>query len=297
MIREMLAGDEIAPTDPDTLRATGFLVRNWFRFNRNVWLQDTIEHIGRRSSASRSTAPAATITSTIPSRRRSTTSSVPSSSRTTSVLTGFRARPIGRKPGSRESTILRPKEALPPDPDEGTVNLLPPIFGDTYVFVRGDERNPEKDHPLSPDIPHALGKLPVEIKPVELSLTAYYPDMREFVQGDLVEQAKHRIGAAEKNSEKATAERLAAEQAMAAPKQPEPSGPPVDFKSQIVPILEKRCFNCHQGRNRKSGLSVASEKEILAGGSKSGPAAIAGKSARKRIDSVLAWREAATDAV
>ena len=43
MIVEMLAGDEIAPTDPKTLRATGFLARNWFRFNRNVWLQDTIE--------------------------------------------------------------------------------------------------------------------------------------------------------------------------------------------------------------------------------------------------------------
>ena len=36
MILEMLAGDEIAPTDPATLRATGFLVRNWFRFNRNL---------------------------------------------------------------------------------------------------------------------------------------------------------------------------------------------------------------------------------------------------------------------
>src|SRR5258707_135573 len=29
MIVEMLAGDEVAPEDPQTLRATGFLVRNW----------------------------------------------------------------------------------------------------------------------------------------------------------------------------------------------------------------------------------------------------------------------------
>jgi hypothetical protein len=42
----MVAGDEIAPNDPDTLRATGFLARNYYRFNRNVWLQDTVEHIG-----------------------------------------------------------------------------------------------------------------------------------------------------------------------------------------------------------------------------------------------------------
>ena len=44
MIEEMLAGDEIAPEDPATLRATGFLVRNWDIFNRNAWLANTIEH-------------------------------------------------------------------------------------------------------------------------------------------------------------------------------------------------------------------------------------------------------------
>ena len=47
MIVEMLAGDELAPTDPQTLRATGFLVRNWFKFNRNVWLENTVEHTSK----------------------------------------------------------------------------------------------------------------------------------------------------------------------------------------------------------------------------------------------------------
>jgi len=32
----MLAADEASPGDPDSLRATGFLVRNWYKFNRNV---------------------------------------------------------------------------------------------------------------------------------------------------------------------------------------------------------------------------------------------------------------------
>jgi len=44
MIVEMLAGDEVAPNDPDVLRATGFLSRNWYKFNRSAWLQETIEH-------------------------------------------------------------------------------------------------------------------------------------------------------------------------------------------------------------------------------------------------------------
>ena len=43
----MLAGDELAPTDPNTLRATGFLVRNWYKFNRNMWLEDTVEHTAK----------------------------------------------------------------------------------------------------------------------------------------------------------------------------------------------------------------------------------------------------------
>lgn len=47
MITAMLAGDEIAPDDPQTLRATGFLARNWDTFNRNKWLDTTIEHTSR----------------------------------------------------------------------------------------------------------------------------------------------------------------------------------------------------------------------------------------------------------
>jgi len=47
MVQEMLAGDEMAPDDPDTLRATGYLVRSWYKFNRNKWLDDAIEHAGK----------------------------------------------------------------------------------------------------------------------------------------------------------------------------------------------------------------------------------------------------------
>ena len=47
MIVEMLAADEAAPDDPAALRATGFLVRNWYKFNRNVWLDDTVEHTAK----------------------------------------------------------------------------------------------------------------------------------------------------------------------------------------------------------------------------------------------------------
>jgi hypothetical protein len=47
MILEMLAGDELAPSDPAVHAATGFLARNYYLFNRTTWLDDTIEHTGK----------------------------------------------------------------------------------------------------------------------------------------------------------------------------------------------------------------------------------------------------------
>ena len=44
MITEMLAADELFPTDPDALRATGFLARNYKMLSREVWMQDAVNH-------------------------------------------------------------------------------------------------------------------------------------------------------------------------------------------------------------------------------------------------------------
>ncbi len=47
MIRLMLAADELHPEDPGRLRATGYLARNYFLFNRNQWLDETVEHVSK----------------------------------------------------------------------------------------------------------------------------------------------------------------------------------------------------------------------------------------------------------
>ena len=47
MVRQMLAADEIYPDDPTKLRATGYLVRNYFSFNRTPWMDETVEHVGK----------------------------------------------------------------------------------------------------------------------------------------------------------------------------------------------------------------------------------------------------------
>ena len=47
MLREMLAADELYPNDLEKLRAGGFLARQYFKFNRTSWLDETIEHTSK----------------------------------------------------------------------------------------------------------------------------------------------------------------------------------------------------------------------------------------------------------
>jgi hypothetical protein len=46
----------------------------------------------------------------------------------------------------------------------------------------------------------------------------------------------------------------------------------VDFHREIKPILEARCFSCHQGSKVKGGLRLDTRSAALAGGASDGPA-------------------------
>ena len=60
------------------------------------------------------------------------------------------------------------------------------------------------------------------------------------------------------------------------PKMPAAATHRVDFHKEILPILQRRCAECHVGPNPKGKLGIATRSAILKGG-ESGPAAIAGK--------------------
>ncbi|MEZ6047435.1 MAG: DUF1549 domain-containing protein [Planctomycetaceae bacterium] len=47
MVREMLAADELYPEDREKHVATGFIVRNYYRWNYHTWLKDSVEHTGK----------------------------------------------------------------------------------------------------------------------------------------------------------------------------------------------------------------------------------------------------------
>ncbi len=147
MIVEMLAGDEAAPTDRDTLRATGYLARNWYKFNRNAWLQDTVEYTA-----------AGFLGLTLRCARCHDHKYDPLSQQDYYRFRAFfephdiRIDPLPGQPDINKDGIARAFDAKPDAP--------------TYLFRRGDERTPDKSRALTPGVPAVLADTPlVQSKP------------------------------------------------------------------------------------------------------------------------------------
>ncbi|SIO61585.1 Planctomycete cytochrome C [Singulisphaera sp. GP187] len=176
MVEEMLAGDELAPDDPETIRATGFLVRNWNIFNRNAWLDHTVEHTAR-----------AFLGLTIQCAR----------------CHDHKFDPVSQVDYYRLRAFFEPHhvrvDRVPGQPDR-TKAGLPRVFDDfletsTYLFIRGDETTPDKTRPLQPATPNVLGG-EIKIVPVSLSDVAASPDKRAFVAREALEAVQQAVAQA-----------------------------------------------------------------------------------------------------
>jgi hypothetical protein len=178
MVREMLAGDELAPTDPMTLRATGFLARNSYKFNRSVWLDSTVEHTAK-----------AFLGLTLNCARCHDHMYDPIAQ---SEYYSFRAffEPyqvrIDRVPGRSDPTSF----GLPRVYDAA-------LDAPTYLFMRGNEATPDKSRVCPPAVPASLGGPALSIQPVSLPLDAYIPDRRPFVIDETRADARGRVSAAQ----------------------------------------------------------------------------------------------------
>jgi hypothetical protein len=167
MILEMLAGDEIAPEDPNTIRATGFLARNWQKFSRDAWLQNVVEHTAK-----------AFLGTTMNCAR----------------CHGHFFDPITHQEYYQFRAFFEPysvrTDAVPGQPDPALDGLPRAYDGDlaapTYLYVRGNEKQPDKSKVLPPAVPRCLGGRPIRIEPVRLPRSAVAPDKRDFVVRDLV---------------------------------------------------------------------------------------------------------------
>ena len=151
MVMEMLAGDEVAGDDPETLAATGFLVRNWFKLNRNITLNNTIEHTAK-----------AFLGLTIHCAR----------------CHDHKFDPISQKEYYQFRAFFEPydirTDGFPVDDEEECTAVAHAYDArpdePTWIFWRGDDKNPDKQTPITPDVPAALGGRPVLILPVKLCL-------------------------------------------------------------------------------------------------------------------------------
>ncbi len=197
MVCEMLAGDELAPEDPQTVRATGFLIRNWYLFNRNTWLQDTIEHTGK-----------AFLGVTMNCARCHDHFFDPIAHQ---EYYAFRAlfEPYGvrtdRVPGQADVAKDGLAQAYDADPK-----------AETYLFVRGDERNPDKSQSVPPGLPAALGGPELRIEPVQLPRTVSIPDKRDFVIQEVIAESAQAIVQAKNRLETARQGLSKAQKALAA---------------------------------------------------------------------------------
>ena len=174
MILEMLAADELYPTDQNRLRATGFLARNYFLFNRTTWLDKTIEH---------------------------TSKAFLGLTMQCSKCHDHKYDPISARDYYQFRAILEPHQirtdALPGESDLNK-NGLPRVFdmhpdAPTYVHVRGNEKQRDISEKMHPAPPAFLRHVPFNITPIILPPTAYRPEIRTHVKDTLLKEAETHI--------------------------------------------------------------------------------------------------------
>lgn len=179
MIQEMIAGDELAPDDPDVIAGTGFLARNYYLFNRTTWLDSTIEHTGK-----------AFLGLTLNCAK----------------CHDHKYDPITQEDYYSFRAIFEPHQVRL-DPVPGVIDFekdgLPRVFDDhpdaeTFLHVRGNPSDPDRETKIAPRVPTILASFQPAIIPVALPPTAYAPGIRDYVLQDHLTAAEAGVQAAKK---------------------------------------------------------------------------------------------------
>jgi hypothetical protein len=162
MIRLMLAADETHPDDLEQLRATGFLARNYFLFNRNQWLDETVEHVGKAFLG---------LTLNCAKCHDHKYDPLPQTDyyRMRAFFEPYQVR-MDLVPGEADMARDAIPRAYDRDPETPT-----------YRFVRGQETQPDRSRVMTPGVPAVLGVGLPDIRPVHLPPSAWQPERRPWV--------------------------------------------------------------------------------------------------------------------
>lgn len=193
MIRQMLAADELYPNDPGKLRATGYLARNYFLFNRHQWLEETVEHVSKGFLGLTMNC---------------------------AKCHDHKYDPITQEDFYRMRAFFEPYhvrlDVLPGQADLAQ-DGLPRVFdglldAPTYRFVRGQENNPDKSSVIAPGVPSLLAFRDLAIQPVVLPEEAWAPERRPWVLAAHQALARSQIEPLETAYQKARMDRDAVQQ-------------------------------------------------------------------------------------
>lgn len=195
MVREMLAGDEIAPGDQGVLPATGFLARSYYKFNRTTWLDNTIEHTGKAFMGLTMNC---------------------------AKCHDHKYDPIDHLDYYKFRAFFEPYQvrvdAVPGQLDfekDGLTRVYDGNLGAaTYFHRRGEESKADKSRVIPAGPPAFLGTSAWQPpQPVELPFEAWRPDMQKFVQEDLLARARKKVMEAEAHLEKMKQQKAEADKA------------------------------------------------------------------------------------
>jgi hypothetical protein len=165
MVMQMLAADEMDPEDADNLRATGFLARSYYLFNRTTWLDATIEHTSR-----------AFLGLTMQCVK----------------CHDHKYDPVDHEEYYRMRAIFEPMHVrldAVPGVTDFEKDGLPRVFDlhverATYRHVRGNEANVDKSKAHAPGVPRVLAWDEFKVEPIKLPVVAARPGMRRFLLED-----------------------------------------------------------------------------------------------------------------
>ncbi len=177
MVRLMLAADEIDPENLADLRATGYLARNYFLFNRNQWLDETVEHVGKGF-----------LGLTVNCAK----------------CHDHKYDPIVQTDYYEMRAIFEPymvRNDLPPGGKDIVADGIPRAYDarpedPTWRFVRGDDKNPDKSRKIEPGVPDFLEGLPFAANRVELPPESVKPGLRGHVRKGQLDAARQRLAKA-----------------------------------------------------------------------------------------------------